>query len=230
MSEINELDLLKQRATTLGIGFHPSIGVEALKAKVAAKLDDSSTNGVAVNGDGEPMDDGPSDQNDDPTGTGGSSPFNDPDEPAGNLTPLEAISSNSTPAKRLGKQAALQVERQKQMDEQMRLIRIRVACLNPVKKELQGEIFTFGNRILGEVKKFVPFGEGSENGYHVPFCIYNVIKDRKFVQLRSKAGRNGTTDVSQKIVSEFTVEVLDPLTPKEIASLAASQAAGHSID
>ena len=35
----SELDLLKQRADDMGIGYHPKIGLEALKAKVNAKLE-----------------------------------------------------------------------------------------------------------------------------------------------------------------------------------------------
>lgn len=36
-----ELDALKQRAEQMGIAFHPSIGVEALREKVNAKLNDA---------------------------------------------------------------------------------------------------------------------------------------------------------------------------------------------
>lgn len=36
--KVDELDLLKQRATKMGISFHPSIGIVKLKQKIDAKL------------------------------------------------------------------------------------------------------------------------------------------------------------------------------------------------
>lgn len=232
MSELNELDLLKQRALNMGISFHPSIGLDALKAKVNAKLAEDKTEAGEEEKEEEEADDT---QN--PNGSEEDGPadpaFDAPDEaPVAPLTPKEALATNATPAKRLNKMEQQAQLRKQQRSEQLKLVRVRVACLNPAKKELQGEIITFSNRILGEVKKFVPFGEGTENGYHVPWCIYQVMKDRKFVQLRAKKAQNaaGIDTVTQKIVSEFSIEILPDLTKEEIATLAAAQAAGHSID
>lgn len=39
MSDLQELDLLKQRAEKMGIQFHPSIGLDKLKEKIQNKLD-----------------------------------------------------------------------------------------------------------------------------------------------------------------------------------------------
>ncbi|OZB40377.1 MAG: hypothetical protein B7X50_08585 [Alishewanella sp. 34-51-39] len=39
---LSELDVLKARATQLGIQFHPSIGLEKLRDKVNAKLNDEA--------------------------------------------------------------------------------------------------------------------------------------------------------------------------------------------
>lgn len=43
MSDLNELDLLKQRADQLGIAYHPNIGVDRLREKVEAKLSGVTT-------------------------------------------------------------------------------------------------------------------------------------------------------------------------------------------
>lgn len=113
--------------------------------------------------------------------------------------------------------------------EQLRLVRLRIANLNPQKADLQGEIFTTGNRILGTVRKFIPYGEATDDGYHVPFIIYQQMKDRKFLSIRTRTVK-GQIQVETKWVPEFALEVLPNLTEEEIKNLAAAQTAGGNID
>ncbi|QEP29870.1 hypothetical protein HYP99_gp072 [Sinorhizobium phage ort11] len=112
--------------------------------------------------------------------------------------------------------------------EQMKLVRIRVTCLDPKKKNLPGEIFTIANSYLGTVRKFVPFGEQTDNGYHVPYCIYNMMKDRKFLQIKTRKSKRGTNEVQANWVREFALEVLPQLDEKGLADLKAQQAASGS--
>lgn len=124
-----------------------------------------------------------------------------------------------------------QTPRQKMLAEQMRLIRIRVTNMDPKKKDLHGEVLTVANRFIGTVRKFVPFGAATENGYHVPFCIYNMLKDREFLHVRSFTDPN-TRQLRQetKYLKEFAIEVLDPLTPAELRRLAISQTSAGGND
>ena len=121
--------------------------------------------------------------------------------------------------------------RQRLIRENMRLIRLRITNMDPKKKDLPGEIFTTGNGILGTVRKFVPYGEVTENGYHVPYCIYKMLKSRKFLNIRTRKdkARNGEISVEQSWAPEFALEVLDPLTPQELARLSAAQAAAGGL-
>lgn len=121
--------------------------------------------------------------------------------------------------------------RQKLIDENMRLIRLRIANLDPKKKDLPGEILTVANEHLGTVKKYVPFGEVTENGYHVPYCIYKLLKSRKFLNIRNFKDKNSPTGfrTEQNWVSEYSLEVLPPLTQEELNKLAASQSAAGGI-
>lgn len=121
--------------------------------------------------------------------------------------------------------------RQRLIRENMRLIRLRITNMDPKKKDLPGEIFTTGNGILGTVRKFVPYGEVTENGYHVPYCIYKLLKSRKFLNIRTRKdkARNGEISVEQSWAPEFALEVLDPLTPQELARLSAAQAAAGGL-
>lgn len=121
-------------------------------------------------------------------------------------------------------------ERHKQAKEQLELVRVRIACLNPAKAKLQGEIFTIGNKFVGTVRKFVAYGEATDNGYHVPKIIFDELKTRKFQQITTKKGPNGQLLPIVRMVSEFSIEVLEPLTREELERLAAAQAAAGGLD
>lgn len=140
------------------------------------------------------------------------------DEPGAiNANPLESLKPKRT-------------LRQFMIQEELKLVRLRITNLDPKKKDLPGEIFTVANEYLGNIRKFIPFGEVTDNGYHVPHCIYTMLKDRKFLHIRTRKSSNGGIPVVEhNWVKEFALEVLPPLTPKELATLAANQAAAGTF-
>lgn len=114
--------------------------------------------------------------------------------------------------------------------EQMALVRCRITNLDPKKRELPGEIFAVANRVLGTVKKFIPYGELTENGYHIPRILFNELDSRKFNHIGStKDKATGQTVVTSKWVKEFSLEVLPPLTAEELSKLATAQIAAGSV-
>lgn len=114
-------------------------------------------------------------------------------------------------------------------DENMKLVRVRITCLDPKKKDLPGEIITVGNNILGAVKKFVPYGEATDDGYHIPFIIYKFLLGRKFVDIRvTKDRQTGREVVHRRMVKEYGIEVLPQLTPAQLQKLATAQLAAGS--
>lgn len=114
--------------------------------------------------------------------------------------------------------------RQDILMEEMRLIRVRITNLNPSKKELTGEIFTVANKFIGIVKKFVPYGEVTDDGYHIPNVIYKQLKEREFLSVKTRTV-NGQIHVEQRWAKEFALEVLDQLDQRALDKLAAAQAA-----
>ena len=110
----------------------------------------------------------------------------------------------------------------------MRLVRVRIMNLDPKKKDLPGEIFTVGNEIIGTVRKYIPYGEASDAGYHVPKILYDELKSREFLDIRT-SNKAGQIQVTQRMAREFSLEVLPPLTEHELARLAASQAAAGTF-
>lgn len=112
--------------------------------------------------------------------------------------------------------------------EQTRLVRVRIQNLDPKKKDLPGEIITVANEYIGTVRKFVPFGEATDDGYHIPYCIYNFLKNRQFLQI-NVSKKNGQQVVKTAMVREFAIEELPPLTEEELAHLAQAQTAAGSL-
>lgn len=120
--------------------------------------------------------------------------------------------------------------RKELIEENLRLVRIRVANLDPKKGEIPGEILTTGNKYIGTVRKYVPFGDATDNGYHVPYCIYKMMKARKFLQITNKRDRRTGTNVTKtRMVNEFAIDVLPELTEEELKKLANAQAAAGSV-
>jgi hypothetical protein len=104
-----------------------------------------------------------------------------------------------------------------------KLIRINAVCMNPAKKDWAGEIYTTGNNQIGTFRKFVQFN--TDDGFHVPSIIFEMMKERKFQQFKTEKTSNGVSKRVGKLVTEFAIQVLDPLTKEELAELAKVQAA-----
>ena len=109
-----------------------------------------------------------------------------------------------------------------------RLVRIRVACMNPAKKEWEGEFFSAGNAVVGTLTKYVPFN--AEDGWHVPNMILKMIQDRQCQVFYTVSDSKGNKSRKGKLIKEFAIEILDDLTPEELHDLAQRQAMSNSID
>ena len=120
--------------------------------------------------------------------------------------------------------------RQYMNNTQMRLVRLRITNMDPKKKDLHGEIITVANEYLGTVRKFVPFGEVTDGGYHVPYCIYRELDSRKFLNIVTRKDlRTGQTRVEDNWAKEFSLEILPQLTSDELNRLAVTQAAANGM-
>lgn len=173
----DELSTLKARADLLGISYHPSIGVEKLREKLAVALEDNE-----AKSEGNGID----------------------------------TSEETKDQKRL-----------RLLQEATKLIRIRVTCMNPAKKEWEGEIFTVGNNVVGTLKKYIPFN--ADDGWHVPYIMYEMLKERQCQVFVSTKTKNGVTVRQGKLIKEFAIEVLPPLTEEELKDLAQRQAMAKSV-
>ena len=109
----------------------------------------------------------------------------------------------------------------------IRLHHVRIVCMNPNKKEWKGEIITVINSVIGTVKRYVPFNAPM---WHVEDCILEVLRDRQYTKhfaAKSKSGRPATRQSQEK---EFAIEMLPPLTKKELSDLAKEQSISGRIE
>lgn len=206
MGTVNELDVLKQRARMMGVEFSNNIGVETLRERIRAKAEEQSNATVA-----------PAPALFDPAlipAATQQASFQ------ANTSGGPALGSEPKPAKPLTLRQYLQ-------REHMKLVRVRITNLDPKKKNLPGEVFTVANEFLGTVRKYIPYGEVSDDGYHVPYCIYRELESRRFLDIRTfKERANGNKiRVEQRWAKEFAIEVLPHLTPTELKQLAVAQMA-----
>ena len=112
--------------------------------------------------------------------------------------------------------------------EATKLVRINVTCMNPSKKEWPGEIITVGNQVVGTLRKYVPFN--TDEGWHVPQMIYEVLRDRQCQVFTTTKTKNGIGVRTGKLIKEFAIDVLPPLTPEELKELAQRQAMSNSVE
>lgn len=110
----------------------------------------------------------------------------------------------------------------------LELVRIRVTCMNPAKAEWEGEIITAGNSAVGSITKFIPFN--ADAGWHVPRIIYTQLAERQCQIFVTTTDSRGNKSRKGKLIREFAIEVLPPLTKEEIHELAQRQAMAKAID
>lgn len=111
--------------------------------------------------------------------------------------------------------------------EALKLIRVNVVCMNPSKVNLAGEIITAGNAVCPTQRKFVPFN--TPEGFHIPNIIYNVMREKQFQMSITKQGAKGDYK-EMRMMPEYSIQVLPPLTEQQLEDLRIAQAAAKQTN
>lgn len=106
--------------------------------------------------------------------------------------------------------------------EAMALVRVRVTCMNPAKKEWEGELITVGNSNIRTITKYVPFN--ADEGWHIPRIMLNQLQERMCQVFYTTKDDRGNNVRRGKLIKEFAIEILPPLTQEELKDLAQRQA------
>lgn len=229
---MNELQMLKDKAKLMGLTYSPNIGAEALAAKIQAVLD------AAKEENADPLDG--DDDDDGESGQDGSIDVVTMSEIEHQQAVRDAKRAMQAPMRQDGASMSIAKQfqnkavkassvRQKLLLDAKKLIRCRVTNLDPKKKDLHGEIITITNGVIGTVRRFIPFGEKTENGWMMENIIYKHLNKKKFLQVRVRMVK-GREVVESKWVKEYALEVLPQLTPEELARLATAQMAAGSLE
>ena len=106
----------------------------------------------------------------------------------------------------------------------MKLVRVMISSNNPTKHNYKGEIITAQNSVIPAVKKFIPFNAPT----HIPQILYNILKDKQMQIFYSEKLPNGRTKKRARLVPEYNIQVLEPLTAKELEAIKQKQLAENS--
>lgn len=107
------------------------------------------------------------------------------------------------------------------------LVRVVVTCMNPNSKSKEGDYFTVSNSVVGTLKKYVPFN--NDEGWHVPRIIVNSIQERECAIRYTVKNQAGNPVPKTKMIKEFNVVILEPLTQAELTALAQKQAIANNL-
>lgn len=173
-------EMLKEKATQLGITFSPNIGEDALAKKIEAKLEGQNAEEA--------------------------------------LESIEATKELNS-GKELTKAQYGALKRK----EALKLIRVIVSPMDPLRAQLEGEIITAGNSVIGTVAKFIPFN--AERGYHIPEILYKVLRDAKYMSHYTVKDSKGRDVNRQREAPAYNIQILPDLTEKELKRLAIDQRA-----
>lgn len=112
------------------------------------------------------------------------------------------------------------------IEEATKLVRCRIVNMNPMRKESKGEYFSISNKMIGTIKRFVPF----DLEWHVEDALVNMIKDAKFRKTLEEPDGKGGKISRNVFIPAYSVEILPHLTTQQLKDLAADQAARGAID
>nr|UVX89032.1 MAG: hypothetical protein [Bacteriophage sp.] len=118
--------------------------------------------------------------------------------------------------------------RSRKKREASAMVRVRIHCNDPAKKEWPGEYITVGNSYVGTYRKYVPYN--IDEPWHLPQIIVNALREKRVQVFTTKRGKHGIPIRESKSIAAYTIEVLPPLTAEELESLAREQQARRATD
>lgn len=193
MSTAN-LELLQSQATKLGLKYHHRAGEDKLRALIGEYLLHNPEKAGLLLPEGTKLESAPEETL-------------EPAKPNLDYVPMtgdEYKKISQSEAKR--KAGALR--------------RIRCTNMNQTKKQWPGEIISVGSAKIGTFKKYIPF---NNEPYHVPQIIYDVMKERMCSSFYTVSDGRGGDRRKSKLIPEYNIVDLPPLTSEELEKLAAKQ-------
>jgi len=108
------------------------------------------------------------------------------------------------------------------------LLRVRITCMDPHKKNWPGELISVGSAKLGTFKRYVPFD--TEEPWHIPKIIYDVLTERMCSVPVKKKDARGHKTTAYKQIKAYSITLEEPMTRLEIDELARQQALAGGLE
>jgi hypothetical protein len=100
------------------------------------------------------------------------------------------------------------------------LHRVIVTCHDPAKSKLPGRIMSVGNTAFGVETKYIAFNQP----WHISTMMLNALKEKSFLaHYTVKDQRTGREITKHRLVPEFSIQTLPPMTDEELRVLAEQQ-------
>lgn len=189
----DRLTSLKEKAKLMGIKFSPNIG----EAKLLKMIEDHENSGK-------------------PTATSTSPDATDEEDSADADTQGQP---DAAPVRQLSRD---EIRANKRRDA-LKLVRVLVVPMDPLRAQQEGEMITAGNSLIGSISKYVPYN--AEAGYHIPQILLNVMRERTYTHHYTVKDSKGNEINRQKQMPAYNIAVLPDLTEQELAALARDQRA-----
>lgn len=134
--------------------------------------------------------------------------------------PQEAPTLPKRPVRALTKAEFREADFQRRKRDAQRLIRVRVACMDPDRRKHPGAVYSTGSSKMGKIAKYVPFNVP----WYVPKAIVEILKEAKFSTYYEVPDGNGGMRAESRLIPTYSVEILPDLTENELKELAQQQA------
>ena len=216
---------LKEIASELGLGHFANIGLETLRGKIR---DWCAEHGIAEDDpilrgcldmplDGPRIDSKAQEEDAmiDSSSEGKSEPQKTSQAFSEKIEKLKHLTFEEADRKQI------ETEEKSVWKKAMKLVRCQISCNNPNKTSYQGEIFSARNKFIPEVKKFIPFNVPT----HVPTILLNMIKEKQLQTFVTEKLPNGMQTKRSKLVPEYSITILPPLTSEEFNAIRQKQLA-----
>lgn len=195
---------LKSLASQLGVPFSGNIGADTLQARIANHIETFKDALQKI----EPMN------------QMSESALEEKDQIVSTkkITQVSQQNPDNPLSARMSRKQAITKKRK----ESSELCRIRLVCMNPEKKEWDGEFISVGSSALGTFKKYIPYH--APKGWYVPKIIFNYLKNKKCNIRKTIKDELKRDIVVTETINEYAIESLPKHTKEEMQQLAAEQA------
>jgi len=189
-----QLEIVRNQAKELNVPFHHRANINTIQAAIDAHLAAQNTMEDDLP---EPLGETPLKRNE--------------------VKPLPVETEKIVPMSEADFKAEQQIENKKRVRE---LVRVRIQCMNPSKKDWPGEIVSVGSAKLGTFKKYIPF---NTEPYHIPRIIFDMLSEKQCSVFYNTTDERGHKTRKARQIKEYAIEVLEPLSPQEIEDLRVQQ-------